>query len=529
MSPTTVNFDESTARQNVFGALLSARSRYGGSRKILHDADDKQYSYNDIIQASFGLGSALTRDAAPKEAMGLMLPTGAAAVISFFAINAYGRIPAMLNFTAGERNLKSACAAAQVKTIVTARKFIELGELQDLVAALEEDHKIVYLEDVREGLTLRDKAAGGLGPIMPWAFCSKPNHKSTAVILFTSGTEGDPKGVALSHFNLVSNARQILQHVPDVLTPEAVIYNPLPTFHCFGLMAGALLPLLGGMKTVLYPSPLHVKEIPSRIKASGANILFATDTFLSQYVRSSNSDDLKGLDYAVCGAERVKDETRQLVQRRCGIEIIEGYGVTETSPVLAVNQPAVGNRSGTVGRPLPGMELMFEPVTGINNAGRLKVKGPNVMRGYISLASPGVIEPLEEGWHDTGDVVGQDEDGFLTIRGRLKRFAKLGGEMVSLAVVENCAYAVWPDYEHAAAVLPDTRKGEQVVLLTTNPNADRSDLSHWIQNHGVSELSLPRKIFHVEEIPLLGTGKMDIGAVQKIAQELVAPKAEVSA
>lgn len=528
MPTPTERFDESKARQSVFRALLGARSKYGGSRKIIHDADDRQLSYNELIQASFALGNALKTGTRQKEAVGVMLPTGAAALIAFFAINAYGRIPAMLNFTSGERNLKSACQSAEVRRIVTARRFVEIGELHDLIDALSEDHEIIYLEDVREGLGLKDKIAGGLGPFMPWAFRAKPKPDDTAVILFTSGTEGTPKGVALSHFNVVANVRQILQHVPDVLTPEAVLFNPLPTFHCFGLTAGVLLPLFGGMKSVLYPSPLHVKEIPVRIKETGATILFATDTFLSQYVRASGSDNLKGLDYAVCGAERVKDETRALVQKKCGLEIIEGYGVTETSPVLAVNQPAIGNRPGTVGRALPGMELAFEPVTGINNAGRLKVRGPNVMQGYIKPDNPGKIEKLPGGWHDTGDIVGQDDEGFLTIRGRLKRFAKLGGEMVSLAVVENCAYAVWPDHEHAAAAVPDKRKGEQVILLTTNPDADRSDLNHWIQNHGVSELSLPRKIFHVEEIPLLGTGKMDIGAVQKMAADLTAPSPQPS-
>ena len=277
------------------------------------------------------------------------------------------------------------------------------------------------------------------------------------------------------------------------------------------------------MKAVFHPSPLQVKEIPKRIEQTDSTILFATDTFLSQYTRASSGEELSKLRFAVCGAERVKDETRQLVKRKCSLEILEGYGATEASPVIAVNQPT-DNRHGSVGKALPGMELEFDPVQGINDAGRMKVRGPNVMKGYLRSDKPGVIQPLEDGWHDTGDVVNEDEKGFLTIRGRIKRFAKLGGEMVSLAVVENCAYAVWPDHEHAAAALPDDRKGEQIVLLSTNPDANKSDMSHWIQNHGVSELSMPKKIFIVESIPLLGTGKMDIGGVQKLAAELVAPK-----
>jgi acyl-[acyl-carrier-protein]-phospholipid O-acyltransferase/long-chain-fatty-acid--[acyl-carrier-protein] ligase len=249
--------------------------------------------------------------------------------------------------------------------------------------------------------------------------------------------------------------------------------------------------------------------------------LFATDTFLNQYIRACTGDELGNLRYAVCGAERVRDETRQLVRRRFNVELLEGYGATEAAPVISVNQPN-HNHHGTVGRILPGMEVMFEPVPGIEKGGRMLVRGANVMQGYLSPSKPGELQLLPSGWHDTGDIVVQDEEGYLTIKGRLKRFAKIGGEMVSLAVAENCASTLWRDHEHAAAVLPDKRKGEQIVLLTTFPKADRSELQRWAQDHGVNELSLPRKIFQVPAIPVLGTGKMDIGGVQKLAAEIAA-------
>jgi acyl-[acyl-carrier-protein]-phospholipid O-acyltransferase/long-chain-fatty-acid--[acyl-carrier-protein] ligase len=217
----------------------------------------------------------------------------------------------------------------------------------------------------------------------------------------------------------------------------------------------------------------------------------------------------------VCGAERVRDETRQLLRRKYSMEILEGYGVTETAPVAAANQPGA-MRPGTVGRLLPGMEARLEPVEGIPNAGRLFLKGPNVMMGYIRPEKPGVIEPLEDGWHDTGDVVSIDDEGFLSIKGRMKRFAKVGGETVSLAVVENCASAVWPDFAHAAVSFPDERKGEQITLVTTNPEAQRVELVGWAQNHGVSELAIPRRIVHVKEVPVLGTGKTDYVKVEKL-------------
>jgi acyl-[acyl-carrier-protein]-phospholipid O-acyltransferase/long-chain-fatty-acid--[acyl-carrier-protein] ligase len=514
-------FDPRNADTGVFQALLAARKEYGGSKIVLHDADDRKLSYDDIIRAAFALGSALKKGTRRGEAVGLMLPTGAGAVIAFYAINAYGRVPAMINFTAGARNVKAALAAGKVKRIVTAHAFIEKAELQDLVDDLKPHADFVYLEDVRANLGVRQKAAGAIGPILPWAIASAPNPNDAAVILFTSGTEGDPKGVVLSHRNIVANVHQILAHVPEALGMDDILFSPLPTFHCFGLTAGALLPLLGGMRAALHPSPLQTKVIPKRVEETGATILLATDTFLNQYMRCCAGNELGKLRYAVCGAERVRDETRQLVRRRFNVELLEGYGATEAAPVISVNQPG-RNHPGTVGRPLPGMEVKFETVPGIEKGGRLLVRGPNVMEGYLSPDKPGELQKLPDGWHDTGDIVVLDEDGYLTIKGRLKRFAKIGGEMVSLAVVENCASTLWREHDHAAAVLPDKRKGEQIVLLTTFPKADRGDLQRWAQDHGVNELALPRKIYQVPSIPVLGTGKMDIGAVQKLAAEIAA-------
>lgn len=514
-------YDLRNAGIAVFPALLAARKQYGPKKVILHDADDRQLTYNDIVRAAFALGSALKKGSRPGEAVGVMLPTGAGAIIAFFAVNAYGRVPAMINFTAGSRNVRSALKAAQVKRIVTAHAFIEKAELHDLVADLKSDAEFVYLEDVRNRLGAREKAAGALGPILPWAIANSPSPDAPAVILFTSGTEGDPKGVVLSHRNIVANVHQILAHVPEALRLDDVLFSPLPIFHCFGLTAGALLPLLSGMKSVLHPSPLQTKIITKRVEETGATFLFATDTFLNQYIRACAGDELGKLRYAVCGAERVRDETRQLVRRRFNVELLEGYGATEAAPVISVNQPG-HNHHGTVGRVLPGMEVRFEPVPGIEKGGRMLVRGPNVMQGYLSASKPGQLQKLKDGWHDTGDIVFQDDEGFLTIKGRLKRFAKIGGEMVSLAVVENCASTLWREHEHAAAVIPDKRKGEQIVLLTTYQKADRAELQRWAQDHGVNELALPRKIFSVGSIPVLGTGKMDIGGVQKLATELAA-------
>jgi acyl-[acyl-carrier-protein]-phospholipid O-acyltransferase/long-chain-fatty-acid--[acyl-carrier-protein] ligase len=505
-------FNLGEAKKPVFRALVDARKRFGGATAALVDGDERIFSYDEIVRASFALGNALRKGTKPREAVGIMLPSGAGAVIAFFAVSAYGRVPTMLNFTSGATSLKSALRTAEVKRIITAHRFVELGKFEGLIAELEGAAKIVYLEDLRAKLSLFDKAAAVVGQYLPWLVSSRPSHQKPAVILFTSGTEGEPKGVALSHLNLLANVLQVRSHI--ALYRNDVLFNPLPTFHCFGLTVGALMPLLLGIKAVFHPTPLQPREIAHRIHATGSTILLSTDTFISQYARAGQQGDLNSLRLAVCGAERLRDETRALLRKKYAIELLEGYGVTEAAPVVAANQ-LNNNRPGTVGRLMQGMEGRLEPVEGIPNAGRLFVRGPNVMLGYIRADQPGVIQPPQNGWHDTGDVVSIDEDGYIAIKGRLKRFAKVAGETVSLAVVESCASALWPDYSHAAIAIPDGRKGEQIILVTTCPDARRTDLVGWVHNHGVQELAVPRQIMIVDSIPVLGTGKTDYVKVQK--------------
>jgi acyl-[acyl-carrier-protein]-phospholipid O-acyltransferase / long-chain-fatty-acid--[acyl-carrier-protein] ligase len=517
-------------RKTLFQALLDVRARVGGDRVAVVDGDEAVASYDMLVMASLALGNALRKGTAPGEAVGIMLPTSLGAVIAFFALSAFGRVPTMLNFSNGTAGVFSALSTAKVKRIVTARKFVDLAKLDAMVAELSIKAEIVYLEDVRQHLTVTDKAVAAAGKFTPdfvtrgthfaanlWANLTRkePDYDRPAVILFTSGTEGEPKGVALSHFNVLINIEQARNHV--ALYPNDVMFNALPMFHCFGLNTGAILPIIVGFKTVLHPTPLQPKEISRRLRETGATILITTDTFLSQYARAGADGDMKNLRIVACGAERVRDETRQFLRHKSSMDILEGYGLTEASPLAAINQPDC-NHPGTIGHLLPGMDARLEPVAGIPNAGRMFIRGPNVMLGYIRPDQPGVIQPPKDGWHDTGDVAHIDEDGFISIKGRLKRFAKIGGEAVSLAVVENIALALWPDFSHAAITLPDGRKGEHIVLLTTNPNADRIDLVGWAQNHGAPELAVPRQIIHVDAIPVLGTGKIDYTRVEKMAQ-----------
>lgn len=504
-------------RRSLIQAFLKACRTYGANKKILTDGDGRQLTYGELRQAAFALSAPIKTQTSGDDNVGIMLPTGAGAMIAFLSTHAAGKVPAMLNFTAGIKNLKAAAKTAPFNKVLTAHKFIEMGGLEELVQELSGDMEFIYLEDLREELGVSDKLRAVLGPIFPVLFVPRRSPDSTGVILFTSGTEGNPKGVVLTHANILANVEQIEQHVE--LLPSDIFFNPLPTFHCYGLTAGTLWPLLDGHQVVLHPSPLQTKTIAQRIFKTKSTVLFATDTFLQQYMRASKEDGLSSLRIAVCGAERVREETRKVAEQRFDMEVLEGYGVTECAPVLAANQPG-DIRAGTIGKMLPGIESRIEPVEGLeDDAGCLWVRGPNIMKGYISADNPGAVVPLEDGWHNTGDVVSVDAEGYYVIRGRIKRFAKIGGEMVSLTVVENCASAIWPDHMHAAAIVPDKRKGEQIILITDRKEAKRQELLAWAQTHGVPEISVPKKIISVEEVPVLGTGKLDYVAVTNFATE----------
>ncbi|MGJ8559199.1 MAG: AMP-binding protein [Litorimonas sp.] len=503
-------------QRNLFDAFLEACKTQGLKKGIVTDGDGRTLNYGELLRAAFALSAPLRKRTGSNDNIGILLPTGVGAVIALLSIHAAGRVPAMLNFTAGIKNLKAAINTAPISTIVTAHKFIDIAGLHDLIEELSTVVEIIYLEDMREEIGLQGKLRAVLGPIMPTLFAPKSAPSDTAIILFTSGTEGNPKGVVLTHANILANIEQIEQHVQ--LEPGDIFFNPLPTFHCYGLTAGTLWPIFSGYPVVLHPSPLQTKTIAKRILKTQSTVLFATDTFLQQYMRASDEGGLNSLRIAVCGAERVREETRKNAEERFSFEVLEGYGVTECAPVLAANQPG-DIRAGTIGKMLPGIESRLEPVEGLEDAGRLWVRGPNIMKGYISPDRPGEVMPLNEGWHDTGDVVSVDDEGYFVVRGRIKRFAKIGGEMVSLTVVENCASAVWPDHMHAAAIVPDPKKGERIILVTDHPNPKRPELLRWAQTHGVPEIAVPKKIISVDSLPVLGTGKLDYVSVTRLAKD----------
>lgn len=520
-----IAFANSYRPDSLFGGLIYAARCHGRGQVIVEDSNGNRLRYRDIITRAFILGSVIAKLTRRGERVGIMLPSTAAAVVALFACAARGREAAMLNFTAGVRGLVTAIETANIGIVFTSRAFVELGELEAEADALASNSRLIYLEDLRDDIGIVTKLGGLIAARIPrLAHRLLAGHKGAsdpAVVLFTSGSEGIPKGVVLSHGNLLANFAQVSMLI-DITRQDRVL-NVLPTFHAFGLLGGVLLPLFKGTPSYQYPSPLHYRIIPELCYELGVTCLFGTTTFLRGYARSADAYDFHRMRFVIAGAEKMTDETRRLWQDKFGIRVFEGYGATECAPVLAVNNPMT-NKFGTVGKLLTNMDYYLEPVEGINEGGELIVHGPNIMCGYLFHGSDGeIIQPWTEargaGWYATGDIVSVDETGYITIQGRAKRFAKIGGEMVSLAAVEELALGLWPDNQHAAVALSDPRKGEQIILVTDRDEATRQDLIKAAQSEELSELTIPRKLLVETEIPLLGSGKTDYGALRELVQE----------
>ncbi len=515
-------FRTSKIDRTLWQALLDARSVHGSDRKIIEDIQRQPTSYGQIITRSFVLGRRLAALTPNQKNVAVLMPNAISNVYAIFGLLAFGKSPAMLNFSTGALNMTAACTAAEVRSIITSRKFVEAAEMEEDVKLLAQSCKIIYLEDVRDSVRISDKIFGVIANRFPeWALKSSgaaTEVNAGAITLFTSGSEGMPKGVVLSHRNLNANWLQVAARI--AFSPQDKIFNAMPVFHSFGMTGGLLLPLLGGVNSFLYPSPLHYKIIPELCYDTNATTLFGTDTFLTGYARAANPYDFFNVRLVVAGAERVRPETREIWMEKFGLRIIEGYGTTECSPVVAVNTP-MHYRSGSVGRLLDAIDYRLEPVPGIENGGRLFVKGPNVMLGYLRADNPGVIEAPPEGWYDTGDIVSVDEYRFVTILGRAKRFSKIAGEMVSLTAIEAKLQTLYPDLNHAVVGIPDKKKGEQLVMFTTLDKPDRKVIADGLRSLGVADLMIPKSLFQLEVMPMLGSGKTDYVTLTRMAKDKV--------
>ena len=520
-------FSTSNYKLRLWDRLLEAADTHGKDHEIIEDLERTPLTYSDVFTRTMVLQQLLPKSFKHGERVGLLLPNVNGCYLTFFALQAKGVVPALLNFTMGESATTAALETATIRTVITSRKFIEAGELEHLIETIEKNADVLYLEDLREKLSLFHKLKGLFMAKFPSMgvrrLIKNVDSSDAAVVLFTSGSEGIPKGVVLSHENILANIEQINASIP--FNTNDICLNALPFFHSFGLTAGSMLTTLNGIKTFFYPSPLHYKIIPEIAYDIDATILFGTNVFLSAYAKHANPYDFHTMKYAVAGAEKLQDETRDMWMYKFGIRIIEGYGATETTPVISVNTP-MHYKPRSVGRFMPGTEYRLEHVPGISKGGRLFVKAPNVMKGYLMHDNPGVLLPPEDGWYDTGDIIAIDEDGFLSVQGRAKRFAKIAGEMVSLTAVEELCRHCWPDYEHIALAFPDPGKGERIILMSTLENPSRKALIQCAHERGASELGVPRKFLYVSEVPLLGTGKIHYVAAQALAEKMLDPNHE---
>lgn len=506
-------------RTTVYDRFLDAVELHGRGRAMVEDVTGRVLTYGDLLKGSLALGRLIGRATEPGESVGVLLPNTGGTAAVLLALFGTRRIPAMLNYSAGLDGVQSALRAARVRLVIASRAFIERARLGPMVEKLE-GVRIVYAEDLRAQLTIADKLwLIGYAMRFPRRVMKTGSPDDPALVIFTSGSEGKPKGVVLHHDALLANCAQVSAMVE--FGPKDKFLAAMPLFHSFGMTAGFLLPVLEGARIYFYPSPLHYRIIPETAYGYDCTVMFATNTFLSHYAKRAHPYDFRSVRYVVAGAEKLTDEVRRVFMERFGVRILEGYGATECAPMIALNTP-MHNRAGTVGELAPCIEHRLEPVAGIQEGGLLHVKGPNVMLGYWRESHPGVLERPSSifgaGWYSTGDVASIDEDGYVRLVGRVKRFAKIAGEMVSLETVEKLAEAASPASLHAAIAKPDANRGEMLVLFTQDRMLRRDQLQRAARDLGAPEIAVPRRVVAIERIPLLGNGKKNYPALEQLQQ-----------
>ena len=499
-------------------------------------------SHHKFITAVFAF-SGLIAKKSPEQNIGLLVPASVGGAITNMAVLTLGKTAVNLNFTSSAEAIQGSVKKAEIKTVYTSKKF--LRKLDDRGIKIKEilpETKLIYLEDFKEELSKAKMLITMLTvmllptKLLQWIYIKRIKLEDTAAILFSSGSEGTPKGVELSHLNLAANSRQ----VADMLNTREndIVMSTLPTFHAFGLLATTFMPLSEGIPIVCHPDPTDVLVIAKGVAKHHATLLFGTSTFLRLYTLNKKVHPLmlKPLRMVIAGAEKLNPNTREAFTLKFNKRVLEGYGTTETSPVASVNipdeldtsywKPQQGNKLGTVGMPVPGTSFrivdpstMEELATGED--GLILIGGPQVMKGYLhdEAKTDEVIEEIDgQRWYRSGDKGHLDSDGFLVIVDRYSRFAKLGGEMVSLTAVEEIIRKALGDVELelVAVNIPDDKKGEKVILLIANEMSAK-DIKKKLIEAKMNPLMIPTKFTNVNAVPKLGSGKTDFATSKKVA------------
>lgn len=497
--------------------FIQIAKQHSDSLAFIDRSTGRNIEYSRALIASLILSRKLRRE--KRTFLGIMLPTSAGAGLSIIGTLMAGKIPVMINYSTGaKKNAEFAQKKCDFDTIITSKKLLEKIECPQIPG-------MVFLEDIMEKISAFEKIWAALKSKLPAGLIKKlvkgKDPEETSVILFTSGSEKEPKAVQLSHNNIYANIEGFSQLLE--LDPNFKELCILPFFHVFGLTTNLWTPICHGMTLVTYANPLEFKTIAKIIREEKISMMVGTPAFFWGYVLKSRDGDYKSIKYAVCGADKCPDSLRQTFRKKHSIEILEGYGATETSPVVSVNEPAT-NRPGSIGRPLPNIEVKTQNFeTGIDckpgEMGKILVKGPTVMKGYYDDLEETSLR-IRDGWYDTGDMGYLDEDGFLWHCGRLKRFVKIGGEMVSLVAVEEALNKHLPEGAECCVVeLPDPSKGAKIVAAA-NVKLNRKHLQEKLSEH-LPNIALPKEYIKLEELPKMGSGKVDFRTTTEIVRKIL--------
>jgi acyl-[acyl-carrier-protein]-phospholipid O-acyltransferase/long-chain-fatty-acid--[acyl-carrier-protein] ligase len=502
------------------------------------DSTGAKLTYADTLLRALALGRVLARELGTSRYVGLLIPPTVPSAVANLAVSLWGKIPVNLNYTASEETINSAIDQCGISQVVTSRKALDKFKLVPKGA-------LVYLEDLPKKVTSRDKAwAFAVAKLVPIALLGLfvPGLRGdcldqTATVIFTSGSTGEPKGVVLSHRNILSNAFAVDRHLD--LLPNETLICVLPFFHSMGYTVTLWMILCLGKTAIYHFNPHDARIVGNLCQEHSATLVIATPTFMRAYLHRCDRDQFATVKRVVLGAEKLKPELARDIRGTLGIEPLEGYGCTETSPVVAVNvdhdkqtrdgHTVPGNRPGTVGMPLPGTAIKtVDPETGSDlpngSDGLIHVKGPQVMVGYLNKPEA-TAKVLKAGWYNTGDLGLVDSDGFLKITDRLSRFSKIGGEMIPHLGVESAIVEATGVSETALAVtsLPDLKRGERLVVVYTDLGAPPGEVVRRLAAASVPRLWLPdaENFVQVESLPLLGSGKVDLRRLRQTAQERI--------